>query len=175
MHYDVARIMSGVVLSEDSGLYIRDACKAIYYYGVCQETAWPYDESKLSVYPTLAALKSNNTFKTFAYVFVNQDATSLRQCLNTYQRPIIFGMMVYPSFMSTQVAKTGMVPMPGNKETPQGGHCVLMVGYDDARSLFICANSWGTGWGDAGYFYLPYAYAANTKYASDFCYLTITP
>ena len=175
MHYDIARIMSNVVLSEDSGLYIRDACKALYYYGVCQETTWPYDESKLAVYPSLAALKACTAFRSFTYTFVNQDTASLKQCLNTNQTPIIFGITVYPSFMTNQVAKTGMVPLPNvSKETPQGGHCVLMVGYDDARSLFICANSWGTSWGDAGYFYLPYAYVSNKTFAGDFCYITVT-
>lgn len=44
------------------------------------------------------------------------------------------------------------------------------VGYDD--NLFggvgIIANSWGDGWGDHGYFYMPYAYLTNPNLASDF-------
>ncbi|GEM_PF-2113793 len=46
-------------------------------------------------------------------------------------------------------------------EEPGPGHCVLIVGWDDnlCDSLgggWICKNSWGTGWGDGGFFYIPY-------------------
>ena len=41
-----------------------------------------------------------------------------------------------------------------------GGHAVTIVGYDDHRfgGAFKIVNSWGTGWGDEGYFWLPYGY-----------------
>jgi hypothetical protein len=34
----------------------------------------------------------------------------------------------------------------------EGGHAVLIVGYDDGDNCWICKNSWGTGWGENGYF-----------------------
>lgn len=36
----------------------------------------------------------------------------------------------------------------------QGGHCVLITGYDEYG--FTIMNSWGRSWGDGGYTYLPY-------------------
>jgi C1A family cysteine protease len=38
----------------------------------------------------------------------------------------------------------------------QGGHCVSIIGYDDAAGCWICKNSWGTGWGDGGFFRIAY-------------------
>lgn len=37
-----------------------------------------------------------------------------------------------------------------------GGHCVEILGYDDARGCWICKNSWGKNWGMAGYFLIAY-------------------
>jgi C1A family cysteine protease len=37
-----------------------------------------------------------------------------------------------------------------------GGHCVCVVGYDDAVGCWICQNSWGTDWGESGFFRIAY-------------------
>ena len=38
------------------------------------------------------------------------------------------------------------------------GHAVVVVGFDDDRfgGAFRVLNSWGPGWGDQGFFWLPY-------------------
>jgi C1A family cysteine protease/fibronectin type 3 domain-containing protein len=40
------------------------------------------------------------------------------------------------------------------------GHCIVIVGWDDSmcggEGAWICKNSWGPGWGVAGYFYIKY-------------------
>ena len=33
-----------------------------------------------------------------------------------------------------------------------GAHAMVVVGYDDFDASYIVANSWGTHWGDGGYF-----------------------
>jgi C1A family cysteine protease len=37
-----------------------------------------------------------------------------------------------------------------------GGHCVTVVGYDDNQGFWKCKNSWGTGFGENGYFRIAY-------------------
>ncbi|MFT3968783.1 MAG: C1 family peptidase [Micropruina sp.] len=37
-----------------------------------------------------------------------------------------------------------------------GGHCVLMVGYDDIQQCWIGKNSWGPSWGKQGFFRIRY-------------------
>jgi C1A family cysteine protease len=37
-----------------------------------------------------------------------------------------------------------------------GGHCVSVIGYDDTAQCWICKNSWGSGWGDSGFFRIAY-------------------
>lgn len=38
----------------------------------------------------------------------------------------------------------------------RGGHCVSCVGYNDAQGYWICKNSWGSNWGENGYFRIAY-------------------
>ena len=98
---------------------------------------------------------------------VAQNLTSFKQCLAS-GFPFVFGFTVYSSFESEEVAQTGIVPMPDTEnEQVLGGHAVLAVGYDDASQCFIVRNSWGSSWGDNGYFYMPYAYITNPNLASD--------
>jgi C1A family cysteine protease len=37
-----------------------------------------------------------------------------------------------------------------------GGHCVCIVGYDDGQRCWIAKNSWGSGWGENGFFQMSY-------------------
>jgi C1A family cysteine protease len=82
--------------------------------------------------------------------------------------PFVFGFTVYSSFEGQEVAKTGVVSMPTPDEQVVGGHAVLAVGYDDASQAFIVRNSWGAGWGQEGYFTMPYAYLTTRALSSDF-------
>jgi C1A family cysteine protease len=38
----------------------------------------------------------------------------------------------------------------------EGGHCVCVCGYDDNQQAWLCKNSWGTGWGEQGFFWIGY-------------------
>ena len=41
-----------------------------------------------------------------------------------------------------------------------GGHCVEIIGYNDAQGCWICKNSWGTNWGEGGFFRIAYGQCA---------------
>jgi len=46
-----------------------------------------------------------------------------------------------------------------------GGHCVEVIGYSDAEQCWICKNSWGPGWGSAGFFKIGYGECNFDTYA----------
>jgi C1A family cysteine protease len=125
--------------------------------------------------PPLNCYQAAKRFQKFSYIFIQQTVTSIKSALTTYNVPIVFGIMVYSSFMSKEVSTTGMVPMPNTKtETFLGGHCVVIVGYNDTTQRFTCAKSRGTSWGNKGYFYLPYNYVTNASLSGDFCVTQFT-
>jgi C1A family cysteine protease len=70
--------------------------------------------------------------------------------------PVLVGFTVYESFVTQQVADTGIMPVPKPGEPQQGGHEVLCLGYDIPRQLALIQNSWGEDWGQRGYFEMPF-------------------
>ncbi len=44
---------------------------------------------------------------------------------------------------------------------------MVAVGYHDADKRFIARNSWGSSWGQQGYFTIPYDYLTNSKLSGD--------
>ena len=161
------RLMEGSVNS-DSGAQIRDGIKVLASQGVCPETEWPYNTGQFKVKPNDKCYQDakSNTIKQYLRLD-NTNLTLLKTCLSQGYT-FVFGFTVYESFEGEEVAQTGIVPMPSPNEQCMGGHAVYCMGYDDSKKAFKVRNSWGTGWGDGGNFWLPYEYMTNPNLASDF-------
>lgn len=159
------RAMEHTVKS-DSGAMIRDGIKTLAKQGVCSEKSWPYDIAKFKNKPAAACFKEAADHQITSYHRI-LTLDEMRTCL-AEGFPFVFGFTVYESFETQQVSKTGVVDMPKKSERVLGGHAVLAVGYDDASKRFIVRNSWGTGWGQKGYFTMPYAYVADRNLSDDF-------
>jgi C1A family cysteine protease len=166
--YYYSRLLENTV-NEDSGAMLRDVMKAVSTYGVCPENNWIYDISKFNVKPSLENEKEALfNIKNFQYLSVQQDLKTIKNTL-ALNLPILFGITVFDSFESEDVAQTGLVPMPDlENENCLGGHAIMMVGYDDTTQLFTICNSWGDSWGDKGFCYFPYQYILDSNLASDF-------
>lgn len=160
------RVIEGDV-SQDNGAQIRDGMKSIASQGICPETDWPYDVGRFAVKPLATCYTDALKNKAIQYFALAQDLNSLKACLAS-GFPFVFGISVFDSFESPDVASTGMVPMPAPTESCLGGHAILCVGYDDSKQAFIFRNSWGASWALGGYAYIPYAYLTNGDMASDF-------
>lgn len=159
------REMEGTVMT-DSGAMIRDGIKSVNKIGVCKEKTWPYNINKFATKPPAKAYEEALNYKSLVYASVQQDLNSVRMCLMSGDT-FVFGFSVYSSFDEGDVAKTGIMRMPSKYEKLLGGHAVLAVGYDDDKQHIIVRNSWGTDWGDRGYFYMPYEFFF-TNLTSDF-------
>jgi C1A family cysteine protease len=158
-------------VNQDNGAYIRDGIKAMNKIGVPTESLWPYNINKFAYRPSQAAYVNAATRKAVGYQKC-VDFTAVKNAL-AQGYPVVVGFDVYASFESDAVAHTGQMPYP-NKATEEllGGHCVALVGYNDVTSKFIARNSWGTGWGDHGYFYMPYQVIQDTTMSDDFWIIT---
>jgi len=159
------RVIEGTT-SSDSGAEIRDGIKTLASQGSCYETTWPYDINQFAVQPPQAAYVEASNHEIVQYFKITSLA-DMKACLDAGY-PFVYGFTVYASFESPSADSTGIIPMPSGLEPVLGGHAVMCLGYDDEKQWFICRNSWGTGWGDHGYFYIPFDYLADAQLASDF-------
>jgi hypothetical protein len=88
----------------------------------------------------------------------------LKNALYTYG-PVLATFYVYNDFFSY---RSGVYTYTTGSYA--GAHAVLIVGYDDTQQAFIVKNSWGTGWGESGYFLIAYSEVGGT---SNFAYSAI--
>jgi len=65
--------------------------------------------------------------------------------------PVIGGMIVYSDFLWYKAG----VYRPTTSESI-GLHAVSVIGYDDTAGCWVVKNSWGTAWGEGGFFRIGY-------------------
>ncbi len=148
-------------ISQDAGAQPRDGFKVLAKKGCSPEVDDPYNISLFTHAPSSQAVMDALKFKIAAYHRL-RTLMDVQACL-AGGNGIVMGFKVFESFESQAVAQTGNMPMPAAGEATVGGHAVFVAGYrsDPATpggGCLIVKNSWGTGWGDNGYFYMPYAY-----------------
>lgn len=151
----------------DSGAQISTGANVLANIGVISEKMWPYNESAVFSRPTKNCYSIARSNKCKVFRIAPNSLSQIRQALLS-GFPVVFGMNVYESFETEEVASTGIVPMPNSTERCLGGHAVLIVGYNDVKKTVHVRNSWGAGWGDHGYFHLPYDYISNKNLTYDF-------
>jgi len=161
---------------KDEGTYIHLAFGTLSSLGTCSEKKWSYDLSNLFVRPTWGSYREAYANKIDSYYSIGGSGQTridfIKRALAA-NHVIVFGMTVDQEYMNY---RGGMIAMPKSTRVNTGGHCQVIVGYDDNKQCLIIRNSWGTWWGDKGYGYLPYAYL-DASGANDFWvpYLLGTP
>jgi uncharacterized caspase-like protein len=164
--YYVAREAAGTQ-DQDAGATYAAALRAVNRYGAPPESEWPYLTEKFTQRPPRRVYQAAARHAAIAYKRVRGQPEQVKACL-AEGYPVLLGFPVYNSFMSTEVAQTGRVPVPHDDDLLIGGHAVMIVGYEDSEEVFIVRNSWGKRWGADGVFFLPYAYLFGRGRSAEF-------
>lgn len=167
-----ARKLEGSPVTEDSGAQIRDCFKALSKYGTPPESMWPYGETEAfwAARPSGAAMLAAKKRKILSYYSLDARGAPSASALEATLSQgfcVEFGFSVPENFVEL-VGKTGVMPKITRGTRFDGGHAVLLVGYDSQRRLFEVRNSWGEGWGDKGYFWMPYENVLDSGISDDF-------
>ncbi len=183
--YKATRNLMNVV--GDTGAWLRNTMGALVLCGVPPERYWPYTDKKpdFDKEPRSFVYAVADNYEALRYfshdpLGMNIPPDKILARVKLFLAagiPSMFGFFGFPSFGYSNVK--GGIPYPCPGEQAQWGHAIVAVGYDDSMKIkntkcnketkgaFLIRNSWGTGWGDKGYGWLPYDYVLN-RLALDF-------
>lgn len=159
----------------DTGAFLRTTMAAMVLFGVPPEEFWRYIISDYDKEPSGFLYAFAQNYQTIRYYRYDPPSTPTDVLLNRIKTniaaglPSMFGFTVYSSI--NQANTSGKIPFPTGGERRLGGHAIDAVGYDDnmkikntnpggieTKGALLIRNSWGVGWGDNGYGWLPYEF-----------------
>ncbi len=177
--YKTSRDLLGWV--GDTGAYLRTAMEALVMFGAPPERYWPYDgrsagsNPRFDVEPTAFSYALGSNYQAVKYFRLDPGGTSGVQVLANVKAfaaagfPSMFGFPVYREY--DHPLNGGLIAFPTTGY--RGGHANVVAGYDDGIRIgsdtgaLLVRNSWGTGWGNAGYAWMTYRYVTEGL-ATDF-------
>ncbi len=144
----IARSQGRRCQGANAGWWVDPALRALQDQGVVDEACSPYNPAEQAC--TLCANWQQRVVKIRSYQEL-RGAAQMKEWLST-RGPLVACYSVYSDFAAYRSGVYRRTP----SSVLRGGHCICVVGYDDAQGAWICKNSWGTGWGEQGYFRIAY-------------------
>jgi hypothetical protein len=128
-----------------------DALDYVVRKGVCDPGCYPWYRSDHAYTPTVD--RDGRTTRIDGYKSLGT-AEEQKQWIDAVG-PITAFLTAYADF---RAYSTGVYRKQLYEELFSNGvgHILLIVGYDDVQGCWIVRNSWGTGWGQAGYGLIAY-------------------
>ncbi|NBC50022.1 MAG: DUF4214 domain-containing protein [Gammaproteobacteria bacterium] len=151
--FSPAFIFNAIALPGCGGSYPNDALERLSTVGAATMDKMSYTDQECSTQPNAGAVDQAYNYRIQSWGTLRTVADMKAQLAN--RRPVLLGIQTYPSFNALTGPDAVYNTFSGS---PQGGHAVAIVGYDDDRygGAFRVINSWSTNWGDGGYFWFPY-------------------
>jgi len=146
-----------------NGGYIDTVSDFLRDTGTNLETCYSYTETDGNC-DNACANWTNSTSRIDSWYEVANTVADMKNAVYT-SGPVVTTMAVYSDFFSY---RSGVYSYTSGYLA--GYHAIVIVGWDDSQSCFIVKNSWGTWWGDSGYFRIAYSEVAGS---SQFGYWTI--
>lgn len=135
-------------LNLDNGTYIRLCFDVLSRYGVCDESVWPYDESKVFTPPSFKALRQAVGHRIHSYYRIAETGQARLDAIIKALRgnhPVVFGTVVDRDFLNEKTSSPVKIPTG----EILGGHAMIIVGYKGGN--FLVKNSWGKNWRQGGF------------------------
>ncbi len=171
----------GEKITVDNGAYMVNIPQALQKYGLCFESLYAYPSSDRSTAyktaPGAAAVSNALGYEIgqspSSYALINSGDTTAVKNLLRNNIPVMMGLNVYDNakyqyFEGLNTTNYTYNPLTATGALAKGcqllgGHATPIIGYDDTKKAFLVQNSWGTSWGNHGFYYMPYTVFMSTK------------
>lgn len=130
---------------------IIDAAHYLMEYGVPDEGCYPDPHRAFDYSFKSLSGWENRTVKINEWGWVDHNISIMKQMLIDHG-PLIICIHFWQDFFYY----FGGVYKHHESDRYAGGHVVTIVGYDDSHNCWIVKNSWGTKWGENGWFRMAY-------------------
>lgn len=137
--------------------YVTDALNVLSQQGVCPYDEMPYNQNDWVTKPSQQAMSDAKKFRIDYWRKINHTDIKEVKAHLAAGYPVVIGVTVSEEFIHNG---KDIWKDPG---TPAGGHCMLLVGYDDTKNAFKVMNSWGPEWGDNGFGWIDYGLFTNPQ------------
>ncbi len=142
-----------------NGGWESDALVYIKSRGIVSEDCFPYKEKDVNC--DICVDWKNKLTKIKRWGWVTKDSVDKETIKTALQDgPLIFYLEVYSDFYNYRSGIYQPVP----SAVYEGDHSIVLIGYDENDDCWLCKNSWGTDWGENGYFKIKFGVCETGTY-----------
>ncbi|KAI9199688.1 uncharacterized protein BJ171DRAFT_630238 [Polychytrium aggregatum] len=155
-----------------TGWNVGDAASKIQSYGFVEDSCFPYPSTALASGQDATCVHSScsrHMDLQMTLLTGNQGVAMQRVKRNMMTNgAVLTWIVIYASF-DTMTSCRNQEDASGNPisawklqstdTTPLGGHAIACVGWNDSLQAWLCQNSWGSSWGNNGFFWIGYGQA----------------
>jgi C1A family cysteine protease len=159
VYYLARELMFPQETHKDEGTFIGHAFDVLRRFGVPPEADWPWDTDMVCTPPSWMAMFRAYRHKISAFYKIKSTGTDRIQAVIDALRagnPVVFGTETGSNWSKYKKGETLYLP-----DRKRGRHATVLIGYIDGK--FLGENSWGTGWGDDGFYLMDDSVIASSK------------
>lgn len=142
----------------DGGSGMRVGPKMLAKFGASEEELFPYDTNKYAVKPPYASYKKALKLPNLVFRRCESIETIKTALANGYPLAISIPVTWEPAAGNQFSQANGVLPNPPIGTLGPTNHSITVIGYNDNTQRFTAVNSWGAGWADNGFCYIPYQF-----------------
>lgn len=149
-------------LPDTEGTFVETARAVLAAAGLCRHATWPYSDVLIPGNeghhppPAAAAPEAARFTHPDGERLAAHDPAALCRALDD-RRPVVVGVETFRHWDFPNVQENGEIAMPLPNELPDGGHALVLVGYELREGIpgggrFMFRNAWGEEWAARGQF-----------------------
>lgn len=137
------------------GSYVQHALDTIVSQGIVGWNVMVYNDNECDIQPNnlQKVLAEPNKIENYFY-FDEEQVFDYTKASLLNDQPVVIAITIDRNYFGARDENGEYVYR--KFKSSDGGHAMLVVGYDDDRNAFKVVNSWGKSWGNEGFIWIDY-------------------